>query len=108
MNGILNLLAIPLGFLMRISYLIVANYGWAVLLFTVLTRIVILPVSIWLHKYSIRLVKMTPDLLRVQATYFGDKDRIAEEQAKLYKKNKYNPLVTLIPLAIQIVLLMPN
>lgn len=106
MNGILNLLAIPLGFLMRISYSVVANYGWAVLLFTVLTRIVILPVSIWLHKYSIRLVKMTPDLLRVQATYFGDKDRIAEEQAKLYKKNKYNPLVTLIPLAIQIVLLM--
>jgi len=106
MEGILDLLAIPLGFLMRLSYSILGNYGWAILLFTVLARIILLPIAIWLHRYSIRLVKMTPALLEVKTTYFGDNDRIAEAQAKLYKEYNYNPLITLVPLAIQIILLM--
>lgn len=106
MEAILDLLAIPLGFLMRLSYLILGNYGWAILLFTVLARVVLLPIAIWLHRYSIRLVKMTPALLEAKAAYFGDNDRIAEEQAKLYKEYKYNPLITLVPLAIQIIMLM--
>lgn len=106
MDIILNGLATPLGILMRVSYQITNNYGIAILIFTVLTRIVLLPISIWLHRYSIRLVKMTPALLHTQITYFGDNDKIAEEQSGLYKKFNYNPLVTLVPLAIQIILLM--
>lgn len=106
MDFILDALGTPLGFLMDISYRLTDNYGWAILLFTVLTRVVLLPVSIWLHLYSIRLVKMTPALLGVQIAYFGNNDRIAEEQSVLYKQYKYNPMITLIPLAIQILLLM--
>jgi len=106
MDAILNILAIPLSLIMRFSYNITNNYGWAILLFTVITRIIILPVSIWMHRYSIRLVKMTPDLLGIKVAYFGDNDRIAEEQSKLYKERKYNPFVTFIPLLIQLTLLM--
>lgn len=103
---LLNLLGAPLGMMMRLSYSVTNNYGLAILLFTLLTRIVLLPISIWLHQYSIRLVKMTPALLHAQITYFGDNDKIAEEQSRLYKEYQYNPLVTLVPLAIQIILLM--
>ena len=106
MEYLLNLLGAPLGLLMNLSYRLTNNYGLAILLFTVLTRVILLPVSIWLHQYSIRLVKMTPALLHAQITYFGDNDRIAEEQSRLYREYKYNPLVTLIPLAVQIILLM--
>lgn len=106
MELLLDLLGAPLGLLMNLSYRLTNNYGLAILLFTFLTRVILLPVSIWLHLYSIRLVKMTPALLRAQITFFGDNDRIAEEQSRLYREYKYNPLVTLIPLAVQIILLM--
>lgn len=106
MDFLLNLLGVPMGALMRLCFQITANYGWAILLFTFLTRVILMPVSIWLHKYSIRLVKMTPDLIGVKVQYFGDNDRIAEEQSLLYKKFKYNPFVTFIPLMIQLLMLM--
>lgn len=106
MGNLLDLLAVPLGCLMRLSYAVLGNYGGAILLFTVLSKVVLLPLSIWLHCYSIRLVKMTPALLEAKAAYFGDNDRIAEEQARLQKEYKYNPLITLLPLAIQIIMLM--
>lgn len=106
MEFLLNWLGAPLGLLMTLSYRVTNNYGLAILLFTLLTRVMLLPISIWLHQYSIRLVKMTPALLHARITYFGDQDKIAEEQSILYKEYRYNPMVTLIPLAIQIILLM--
>lgn len=40
------------------------------------------------------------------AKHFGDKDTIAEEQAKIYKREKYHPMASMIPLVIQLLLLM--
>lgn len=51
------------------------------------------------------MVKMQPDIYKIKINYFGDKDKIAEETTKLYKKEKYNALISLIPLFIQILLL---
>ena len=51
------------------------------------------------------MVKMQPDINRIKINYFGDKDKIAEEQEKLYKQEKYNAFASIIPLLIQIVLL---
>ena len=52
------------------------------------------------------MVKMQPDINKIKIGYFGDKDKIAEETTKLYKKEKYNAFVSLVPLIIQIVLLL--
>ena len=95
-----------LGSIMNWCYEIVKNYGIAIILFTVISKIVLLPISIWVQKNSIKMVKMQPDINRIKIRYFGDKDAIAEEESKLYKKYKYNPLASLIPLIIQIVLLL--
>ena len=95
-----------LGIVMQFCYNILGNYGWAIILFTIFSKIVLLPISIWVQKNSIKMVKMQPDINRIKTNYFGDKDRIAEEQTKLYKKEKYNAFVSLIPLVIQIVLLL--
>ncbi len=46
-----------------------------------------------------------PDLSRMKIKYFGDKETIGEKQAALYKENHYHPLLSLIPLAIQILIL---
>ena len=95
-----------LGVIMKFLYGICHDYGVAIILFTVISKIILLPISVWVHKNSIKMVKMQPEINRIKIKYYGDKDKIADEQSELYKKNKYNPLASLIPLFIQIVLLL--
>ncbi|MBQ3474269.1 membrane protein insertase YidC [Candidatus Saccharibacteria bacterium] len=95
-----------LGWIMKICYQMVGNFGWAIILFTLASKIILLPISIWVQKNSIKMVKMQPEINQLKVKYFGDKDTIAEEESKIYKKYKYNPLASLVPLVIQIVLLL--
>lgn len=87
-------------------YNICHNYGWAIVLFTFLSKIVLIPVSVWVQLNSIKIVKMQPEINYLTAKHFGDKDTIAEGTSKIYKKYKYNPLSSVIPLFIQIIILM--
>ena len=96
----------PFGYLMKLCHDIVGNYGVAIILFTLATKIVMLPLSVWVHKNSIKIVKIQPEVNFLKARFFGDRERIADEEAKLHKREKYNPLISLIPLAVQIVLLL--
>ena len=100
------MLAKILGIVMAFCYNLCGNYGVAIILFTLFSKIILLPISIWVQKNSIKMVKMQPELNRIKINYFGDKDKIADETSKLYKKEKYNALVSIIPLIIQIVLLL--
>ena len=106
MNTVISLLGVPLGHVMRFCYRLVNSYGLAILLFTLITKIILLPVGVWVHKNSIRVVRIQPEINRVKARFFGDRDAIAEEQSRLYKSAGYHPLASLIPLFLQIVLLM--
>lgn len=94
-----------LGPVMNWCYQIISNYGWAIILFTLFSKIVLLPVSVWVQKNSIKMVRMQPAVNKIKIDHFGDKDAIADEQSKLYKKEKYNAFASLIPMLIQIVLL---
>lgn len=95
-----------LGYLLHICYLLCSNYLAALILFTILTKIVLLPVSIWLQKNSIKLVRIMPQINDIKCRYYGDKETINNEVLELYKKEKYNPFLSLIPLIVQLVLLM--
>lgn len=106
MDVITKWIALPLGYVMEWCYNLLSNYGLAIILLTLLTKIIILPISVWVQKNSIKMVEMQPEINRIKAKYFGDADTIADEQSKLYKAKKYNPLASLIPLLIQIILLM--
>ncbi len=102
----MNILSTILGYVMAFCYKLISNYGIAIILFTLISKFVLLPVSIWVQKNSIKMVKMQPEINRIKAKHFGDKDSIADEQSKLFKREKYNPLASLIPLIVQIVLLL--
>lgn len=94
-----------LSIIMDFCYRILGNYGLAIVLFTFISKIVLLPVSIWVQKNSIKMVKMQPELNEIKAMHFGDKDAIAELNAKVYKREKYNAFASIIPMVIQVVLL---
>lgn len=106
MDAILYYICIPLGYLMKGCWLLVQNYGIAIILFTLATKLVLLPLSIWIHKNSIQMVKIQPEVNFLKANHYGDMDTIADKQAELYKKHKYHPMLSLVPLAAQIVLLL--
>lgn len=106
METLTGWIALPLGYVMKWCYSFISNYGIAIIFFTFLSKIILMPLSVWVQKNSIKMVKMQPELNHIKAKFFGDADTIADEESKLYKRNKYNPLASLIPLLVQIVLLM--
>ena len=95
-----------LTWVMTLCYGLCRNYGLAILLFTLLSKIVLLPISVWLQKNSIKMVKMQPEINRLKVAHFGDPDAIAEGQSAIFKREKYHPLASILPLAIQVLLLM--
>ena len=105
MSAIMNGLGTILGYVMYFCFHILGNYALAILLFTLLTKVILLPVAIWVQNNGIKIVHLTPELNRIKANHFGDKDRIAEETQKLYKREKYNAFANLIPTFVQLVLL---
>ncbi len=106
MDQILYYICIPLGVLMKWCWQLLGNYGLAVLLFTLATKLVLLPISVWIHKNSILMVKIQPEMNMLKVKYNGDSQTLATEQTKLFKRAKYRPMLTLVPLVLQIVLLL--
>jgi len=89
---------------MYLCFFLTNDYILSLILFTIISRIILLPVSLVAYKNSIRLAKIKPRVNDIKRYYSGDKDRIAEEQLKLYKAEKYNPFMDLVPLFIQLFL----
>ena len=101
----MQIICAPLGWLMRLAYGLTGNYGLAVIVFTLMTKLVLLPVSLWVHANGIKMVRLEPAVNRLKVKYFGDPDKVADEQAILYKKAHYSPFATVIPVAVQVLLL---
>lgn len=95
-----------LEWVMKLCYQLCGNYGVAIILFTLLSKMVLLPVSVWVQRNSIKMVRMQPEINFLKVRHFGDADAIAEGQAEIFKREKYRPLASIVPMAIQIILLM--
>lgn len=91
--------------LMQPCYALTQNWWLAIALFTVLVKIILLPLSLWCQKNSIVMVQLMPELNRIKVKHFGDAEAIGEAQTKLHKQMHYHPLLSLVPLAVQILIL---
>lgn len=102
MNTIINIIAIPLGFIMKLIYGWVGNYGIAIILFTLFTKLILLPVSYKQQKNSARLQLINPKLKKLQEKYKDKPEKMQLEQTKLYQEENINPysscLTSFIPL----------
>lgn len=101
----MNILSNFLRYLIQLCYNIILNYALAIIVFTLLTKVILFPVSMWVQRNSIKMVQLTPELNQLKLKYYGDKDTIAEETQALYKREKYHPLASTIPMFIQLILL---
>ena len=102
----INFLAKIFGYLMDWCYALVPNWVLAIALFTLVTKIILLPVSLWSNRNGLKMVSIMPQINRIKARYYGDREKIDEAQAAMYKETGYHPLLTMVPLIIQIIILL--
>ena len=102
MEIINTVLGKPLGWIMYFCYNLVQNYGATIILFTLISKIILLPISLMVQKNSIKMVKLQPEIDEIKKLYAGDKERIGEEQYKLFEREGYNPGIGCLPTFIQI------
>lgn len=100
--GFFSILARPLFWILKFFYKVVGNYGWAIILLTILTRIPFIPIMNKGQKSMKKLQELQPKIKEIQKKYKKDPKRMQEEMMKLYKKYKVNPMSGCLPILIQI------
>ena len=92
----------PFGWILSWCYEIVGNYGWSLVLFTVLTRFIMIPLAISQQKGMAKQARLQPKIKKIQQRYAGNQQKINEEMNALYQREGANPLgAGCLPLAIQ-------
>ena len=78
------------------------SWGWAIVVLTVMVRIVLVPLTIKQVRSMQRLQQYAPQLKAIQQKYKNDKQRLNEEVMKFYRENKVNPAASCLPVVFQI------
>ena len=106
MFGFINtILGVPLGFIIYFAYRLTGHFGASVLIFALIVRCILFPVSLWAHKNAIRLLRLQPALAHIKRQHAGDREALNESQYGLFKSEKYSPFAGLVPLFLQLFLL---
>ncbi|MDO4282185.1 MAG: YidC/Oxa1 family membrane protein insertase [Clostridia bacterium] len=91
-----------LGMIIRVIYnLVNQNYLLSILIFTLLTKLILLPLTLGQIKLTKKLQEVTPLDQKIREKYKNDQQKMAEELTKLYSEYKINPLGGCLPLLIQ-------
>ena len=87
--------------IVELFYFPVHDWGMAIILLTIVFRLLIMPLMLSQTKSSFMMQKVQPRLKEIQSRYQGDPVRMQEETQKLYADAKFNPLAGCIPMLIQ-------
>lgn len=91
----------PLGFLIRIIYDLVQNYGLSIILFTIIIKLILLPLQIHSQKAMKKQQKIQPIIAELQKKYANDQQKLSAEMMKVYKENGVSMSGGCLPLLIQ-------
>ena len=81
---------------------VVCNYGWSIVVFTILIKLVLFPLDFKSRKSMRRMSALQPQVARLQQKYANDKEKLNAKTAELYKKEKINPLSGCLPMLISL------
>ena len=70
----MNILSYFLSQVINFCYYLLENYLFSIVAFTILTKIILFPVSMWVQRNSIKMVQLTPELNHLKVKFYGDKD----------------------------------
>lgn len=101
MMNALAFLAPVLGPVLKFIYQFVNNYGLAIILFSILMKLLILPLNIKQQKSMEEMRKIQPELAKLNKKYQNDKEKLQKETMKLYEQHNVNPAAGCLPVLIQ-------
>ena len=100
--GWLTFLAKPIYWLLEFLHGIVGNWGWAIVLLTVLIKAAFYPLSAASYKSMAKMKEVTPRLTKIREQYADDKQKMNTAMMELYRNEKINPLGGCLPILVQI------
>ncbi|TFH11060.1 MAG: YidC/Oxa1 family membrane protein insertase [Candidatus Atribacteria bacterium] len=83
-------------------YRYTGNYGWAIILFTILMRILLFPLMRKQYHSMARIQQIQPRLKRIQAKYKDNKEEMQKQTLEIYRKEKVNPMSGCFPMLVQL------
>jgi len=93
------------GYVLKLLYNVVGNYGWAIILFSVLVKILMLPISIKQQKTMKKNEKIQSELKQIQFKYKNEPEKLNQEMMALYKREGMSPFSGCLSSIVQIILL---
>ena len=105
MGALFNIFAIPLGWLLKFIYSLVGNYGVALILFTLVTKIILFPLSWKQKKSSIRIAAFQPMMNEINKKYANNPQKRQEEIVKFQQEHGISATAGCLPLLIQMPIL---
>ncbi|MEW6119006.1 MAG: membrane protein insertase YidC [Pseudomonadota bacterium] len=100
--GWLTPLAFPIFWALEKIERFVGNWGWAIIILTILIKMALYPLSAAGYKSMAKMKKLTPRLQQLKETYGDDRAKLHQAMAEMYKTEKINPLGGCLPILIQI------
>jgi len=100
--GRLTFIAKPLFWLLGSLHRLVGNWGWAIVLLTVLIKAVFYPLSAASYKSMAKMKELQPKMVRLREQYGEDRQKLQLAMMELYKQEKINPLMGCLPVLVQI------
>ena len=84
---------------------VIHNYGWSMVVFTLLIKLVLLPLDYKSRKSMRRMTKLQPQIAKLQKKYANDKEKLNQKSAELYRKEGINPMSGCLPMLVSMVIL---
>ncbi|OBV29916.1 membrane protein insertase YidC [Helicobacter sp. CLO-3] len=100
--GLITFFAKPVFLLLDYLYMLLGNWGWAIIGLTIIVRIILFPLSYKGIMSMQKLKDLTPKMKELQEQYKGDPQKLQMHMMQLYKKHGANPLGGCLPLLLQI------
>lgn len=100
--GIFTVIAKPLFAVLSFIYSFVLNWGWSIVILTILIKLAFFKLTESQYKSMARMRKLQPRIQTLKERHKGNRQRFNEEMMKLYQKEKVNPLGGCLPMLVQI------
>jgi YidC/Oxa1 family membrane protein insertase len=94
-------IAQPIFKLMQFIQGVVGNWGWSIVLMTLLLKLMLYPLTSASYRSMAKMRKFTPKIQELRELYGDDRARMSQETMKLYQKEKLNPLGGCLPMLVQ-------
>lgn len=100
--GLLTPIAAPIFWALQKIHGVVGNWGWAIVILTVLIKLMFFPLSAKSYQSMAQMRGLAPKLQRLKETHGDDRQKLHQAMMDLYKTEKVNPLGGCLPVLVQI------